>query len=62
MNYNQKYNKEHYKSFKVDLKNDEYTELQEALKKYGITKAEFLRRAMQKFYDEKRKTKVSKKT
>ena len=60
MNYNQKYNKEHYKSFKVDLKNDEYTELQEMLKKYGITKADFLRKAIERFYNEKGKRRISK--
>ena len=61
MNYNQKYNKEHYSSFKVDLKKDEYAELQEALKKYGITKAQFLRKAIERFYNDKQKANNSKK-
>lgn len=42
------YNKEHYKPFKVDLKVEELEELEKLLKAKGITKAQFLRKAIQK--------------
>ena len=45
-NYIQEYNKEHYKTFKVDLKKEELQELNELLKKEGLTKAQFLRDAI----------------
>lgn len=44
--YIQEYNKEHYKTFKVDLKKDEYDKLDSYLKSKGISKAQFLRNAM----------------
>lgn len=44
--YIQEYNKEHYKTFKVDLKKEELQELNELLKKEGLTKAQFLRDAI----------------
>ena len=46
MNYIQKYNKEHYKTFKVDLKKEEFYNLEELLKKNNLTKAAFLRIAI----------------
>lgn len=45
--YIQEYNKEHYKTFKVDLRIDELQELNDLLKKEGLTKAAFLRRSIQ---------------
>lgn len=44
--YIQEYNKEHYKTFKVDLKVEEWEELESILKSKGITKAQFLRNAI----------------
>ncbi len=44
--YIQQYNKQHYKAFKVDLKKEEFDELEELLNKKGITKAQFLRNAI----------------
>lgn len=44
--YKQEYNKEHYKTFKVDLKVEEWLELESILKSKGITKAQFLRNAI----------------
>lgn len=41
--YKQIYGKEHYKAFKVDLKIEELQQLEEYLKKAGLTKAQFLR-------------------
>ena len=46
--YTQEYNKEHYKPFKVDLKKEELEQLEKLLKKKGLTKAQFLRDAIQK--------------
>lgn len=46
MNYKVEYNKKHYKAFKVDLKIEELEELEEILKKKGLTKAQFLRNAI----------------
>lgn len=40
------YNKEHYKAFKVDLKVEELEELEKILKEKGLTKAQFLREAI----------------
>lgn len=48
MNYIQKYNKEHYKAFKVDLKKEEFAKLEKLLKKHNFTKAGFLRLAIKK--------------
>ena len=42
------YKKNHYKAFKVDLKNEEMESLVKALKTENVTKAEFLRRAIRK--------------
>lgn len=44
--YKIKYNKEHYKAFKVDLKIDELKDLEKILKKKQLTKAQFLRNAI----------------
>ena len=44
--YIQQYNKEHYKTFKVDLKISEWNELDKILKKKKISKADFLRKAI----------------
>lgn len=41
-----KYNKEHYKAFKVDLKIQELEELEFLLKEDKLSKAEFLRKAI----------------
>jgi len=46
MNYKVKYNKEHYKVFKVDLKIEEAEELERILKGKKLTKAQFLRNAI----------------
>lgn len=46
--YVQGYIKEHYKTFKVNLKVKEMDSLDKLLKKKGITKAEFLRKAIEK--------------
>lgn len=46
--YIQEYNKEHYKTFKVDLKKQEFDELNEVLKKKKLTKAQFLRDSIEK--------------
>lgn len=47
--YIQNYNKEHYKTFKVDLKKDEIEELEDLLKKEKLSKAQFLRNAISQF-------------
>lgn len=47
--YIQNYNKEHYKTFKVDLKKDEIEELENLLKKEKLSKAQFLRNAISQF-------------
>lgn len=44
--YTQQYNKEHYKTFKVDLKKEELEELNKLLLKRNLTKAQFLRNAI----------------
>lgn len=46
--YIQEYNKKHYKAFKVDLKIEELEQLNELLKKKGLTKAQFLRNSIKK--------------
>ena len=54
--YIQEYNKEHYKTFKVDLKIKEFEELEKILKKVKLTKAEFLRQSIIEY---KNRTRVS---
>ena len=44
--YKQQYNKEHYRTFKVDLKKEELDKLEQILKELGLTKAQFLRNAI----------------
>ncbi len=44
--YQQEFNKKHYKTFKVDLKKEEMLELENLLKKFNLTKAEFLRNSI----------------
>lgn len=44
--YIQKYNREHYSTFKVDLKHEELEELNNLLKEQRLTKAQFLRNAI----------------
>lgn len=44
--YIQQYNKEHYKTFKVDLKQEEMQELETMLTSLHLTKAQFLRNAI----------------
>lgn len=46
LKYIQEYNKEHYKTFKVDLKKEELEELNKLLLKCNLTKAQFLRNAI----------------
>lgn len=41
--YIQEYNKDHYKVFKVNLKNKELEQLEKYLKSHKLTKAQFLR-------------------
>ena len=45
--YIQEYNKAHYRAFKVDLKIEELEELERLLEKKGISKADFLRSAIE---------------
>ena len=45
--YKQKYAQEKYKTFKVDLKKEEWEELDELLTKIDMTKADFLRKAIE---------------
>lgn len=47
LEYQKEYNKEHYKTFKVDLKKEEFEELDKILKEKGLTKAQFLRNAIE---------------
>ena len=49
--YKIKYNKEHYKAFKVDLKIDELEQLEVILKTLNKTKAQFLRDAIKQLTD-----------
>ena len=44
--YKQQYNKDHYRTFKVDLKKEEFDKLEQKLKELGLTKAQFLRDAI----------------
>lgn len=44
--YIQEYNKEHYKTFKVDLKKEEWEELESLLTMHHLSKAQFLRNAI----------------
>ena len=44
--YTQEYNKEHYKTFKVDLKKEELEELNKLILERNLTKAQFLRNAI----------------
>jgi len=44
--YIQEYNKSHYKTFKVDLRNEEMEELETILTSLQLTKAQFLRNAI----------------
>lgn len=43
--YNQEYNKNHYKAFKAELKREDSKKLELLLKSNGFNKAEFLRKA-----------------
>lgn len=51
--YIQQYNKEHYKAFKVDLKKEELDNINMLLKEKNMTKAEFLRLAINALEDNK---------
>lgn len=44
--YIQEYNKEHYRTFKVDLKQEEMQELETMLTSLHLSKAQFLRNAI----------------
>lgn len=46
--YDREYIKNNYKTFKVDLKNEEYDRLNKKLEEKKITKATFLRKAIEK--------------
>lgn len=46
------YNKSHYKRFGVYLKEDEMNELDDLLKKHKLSKAEFLRQAIDKLKED----------
>jgi len=46
--YDIEYRKKNYKTFKVDLKKEELEELEKELKKKNMTKASFLRKAIDK--------------
>lgn len=50
--YKQEYAKQHYKSFLVSLKNEEIDELNKLLKKHNLTKAQFLRNAIEELKKE----------
>ena len=47
LKYIQNYNKDHYKTFKVDLKKEELEELNQLLKEKSLSKAAFLRSAIE---------------
>ena len=51
--YDKEYIKNNYKTFKVDLKNDEYEKLNKKLEEKQITKATFLRKAIEKLENDK---------
>lgn len=53
MNYTREYNKKHYKTFKVDLKKEEFEKLENFLKQNNYTKASFLREAIRKLLESK---------
>ena len=53
MKYIKEYNKDHYKTFKVDLKKDEWEEIDSLLKEKGITKAQFIRDAIERLKEQK---------
>lgn len=62
--YKQQYNKDHYKTFKVDLKVEEMQQLEEYLEKIKLTKAQFLRYCIIRFtseYEDQFRTTLSKK-
>lgn len=48
--YQIEYNKHHYSTFKVDLKKEELKKLNKTLKNLNLTKAEFLRQAIEELY------------
>lgn len=50
--YEQNWHKEHYSTFKVDLKKDEKEELDDILKKQNLSKADFLRKSINNLKEE----------
>lgn len=46
--YRQEFNKKNYRQFKVDLKTEEYDKLNKKLEEKQMTKATFLRKAIEK--------------
>ena len=52
--YKQEYAKAHYTEFRVSLLKEENTELENTLKKYNLSKAQFLRKAIRNFKEEKK--------
>lgn len=53
--YIQEYNKSHYKTFKVDLRNEEMEELETILTSLQLTKAQFLRNAIKSLKKSRKK-------
>lgn len=53
--YIQEYNKSHYKTFKVDLRNEEMEELETILTSLQLTKAQFLRNAIKSLKESHKK-------
>lgn len=51
--YDIEYKKEHKAQFKVDLNKDEMEELNKLLEKHGLTKAQFLRTAIEELKSKK---------
>ena len=51
--YIKEYNKKHYKTFKVDLKKEEYDEAENLLKEKHLKKSEFLRKSIENLKNNK---------
>lgn len=51
--YIKEYNKKHYKTFKVDLKKEEYDETEKILKEKHLKKSEFLRKSIENLKNNK---------
>lgn len=53
--YNAEYNRTHYKTFKANLKPDDYEEIEEILKKENWSKADYLRESIKWYNKDKNK-------